>query len=68
MKALPTEDTGISQIKVEITRLSGEHASWQRFNSQFMREIRKQFLIYRTIAAEQKLAYAQKGEEILSGT
>ena len=67
MKALPTKDKGISEIEVVIRRLSGEHAAWQRFNGQFVREIRKQFLIYRTISDEQKQSYTEQGRTILSG-
>lgn len=65
MKALPTEESGISRIEVLITRRTGEYAAWQRFNSRFMREIRKQFLIYRTIPDEQKEKYAAQGRELL---
>ena len=65
MKALPTQESGISRIEVIITRMTGEYAAWRRFNSGFMREIRKQFLIYRTIPEQEKKNYAEQGRKLL---
>ena len=64
-RTMPTEDEGISQIEVEIDRESGEHASWYRLNRSFLREVRKQFLIFRTVPPTVKDQYAQEGTRTL---
>jgi hypothetical protein len=64
-RTMPTEDEGISQIEVEIDRESGEHATWYRLNRRFLREVRKQFLIFRTVPPVVKDQYAQEGTRTL---
>jgi len=64
-RTMPTEDEGISQIEVEIDRESGEHAAWYRLNRRFLREVRKQFLIFRTVPPTVKEQYAEEGSRLL---
>jgi len=65
LRALPTEDAGIARIQVFIHRMSGEISSWQRLNKGFLTEIRKQFLIWRTVPEGVKLEYAEQGKRLL---
>jgi hypothetical protein len=65
LKTMPTEDEGVSQIEVEIKRLSGEHSSWYRLNRRFLREVRKQFLIFRTVPPAVKEQYTSEGAKTL---
>ena len=65
LRALPTEDAGIARIQVFIHRMSGEVSSWQRLNKGFLTEIRKQFLIWRTVPEGVKLEYAEQGKRLL---
>jgi hypothetical protein len=64
-RTMPTEDVGVSQIEVSITRLSGEHSTWYRLNRRFLQELRKQFLIFRTVPPGVKDRYAEEGAERL---
>ena len=62
LRALPTEDEGITRIEVQITRKSGEVTNWQRLNRGFLTLMRKQFLIWRTVAPDVKEEYRREGE------
>jgi len=62
LRALPTEDEGITRIEMLITRLSGEVSNWMRLNRGFLTLMRKQFLIWRTVPAEVKEEYRLEGE------
>jgi hypothetical protein len=66
LQFLPTGDEGVMKIVVEITRVTGEHKAWVRLNKGFLGELRKQFLIWRTISAVQKDDYTEQGKEMLS--
>jgi len=65
LRALPTEDEGIARIQVFIHRMSGEMSSWQRLNKGFLTEIRKQFLIWRTVPESIKVEYAEEGRRLV---
>ena len=65
LRALPTEDEGISRIQVYIRRFSGEVSSWKRLNRKFLTEIRKQFLIWRTVPPYSKAEYAEEGKRLV---
>jgi hypothetical protein len=63
--AIPTEDEGITRIELEIRRLSGDVSSWRRLNRGFLTELRKQFLIWRTVGQEIKDQYAEEGQQYI---
>jgi len=63
-RALKTEDEGISRIELYIERLSGEIATWVRLNRNFLTEIRKQFLIWRTVPPHLKDEYDEEGKRL----
>ncbi|KPJ52062.1 MAG: hypothetical protein AMS16_06905, partial [Planctomycetes bacterium DG_58] len=65
LRALPTEDEGVTRIEMQITRKSGEVSNWQRLNRAFLTLMRKQFLIWRTVAPDVKEQYRQEGEQRL---
>jgi len=65
--ALPVGEHNIFQVELDITRLSGEDASWRRVNQRFMNVIRKQFLIWRTVDGDSKSSYRAQGTAILAG-
>ncbi len=58
--AEPTEDANIHRIEMTIVRRSGEHAAWQQRNRAFLAELRRQFLIYRTIPDSGKQRWEQQ--------
>jgi hypothetical protein len=57
----PTGDHDIQGLELTIDRLSGDVSSWKRCNQRFMNQIRKQFLIWRTIATETQEQYREEG-------
>ncbi len=65
LACLPTEDEGIFAIEIRLTRLAGDITSWKKTNSLFLSSIRKQFLIWRTVPQGEKVAYADRGEQVV---
>lgn len=63
MMAVPTGDFGVFQIRLRITRLSGQANTWVRINRGFLNEIRKQFLLWRTVAPESKQEYGAEADD-----
>ena len=49
LHAIPTGEHNIYKIEVHIHRLSGDMASWQRMNRNFLNVLRKRFLVWRTL-------------------
>jgi hypothetical protein len=61
LEAVPTGEFGIYEVKVTLTRESGDVASWRRINRGFLNLLRKRFLVWRTLAPELKHEYRQAG-------
>jgi hypothetical protein len=55
----PTDTEGVYAIKLEIERVSGDPEHWQSTNRRFLKAVRRQFLIWRTLSVEQKTSYSQ---------
>ena len=51
-------DTRFCNINLRIERLSGDGAAWIRGNRIFINELRKQFLVWRTLDADARRYYA----------
>ena len=62
MNAVPTGEHDIYRIEVRIRRLSGDVNSWQRVNRGFLNDLRKLFLVWKTMPPETKTDYARQGE------
>ena len=62
LTALPTGEHNIYKIVVKIDRLSGDTASWQRMNRNFLNVLRKRFLVWRTLPDNTRLIYQAKLE------
>ncbi len=65
MHAIPTGEHDIYGIDVEIHRLSGDVTSWQRVNRGFLNDIRKLFLVWKTMPPETRADYTGQGRELL---
>jgi len=63
MRAVPAGDFGVYEIQLRIRRLSGQATTWVRINRGFLNEVRKQFLLWRTIRPEGKEEYFAEAEE-----
>ena len=53
---------GYLELAIFLTRLSGEHSAWERANRRFVKELRKQMLLWRMLDAETKAGYARRSE------
>lgn len=62
LRAEPTLVEGVVELKLHIVRLSGESENWVNVNRRFLRDIRKQFLTWRTLDASQRTGYAERAE------
>ncbi len=60
MRAVPTGDRDVYQIRMDIHRISGEMNAWARVNRRFLDALRKQFLVWRTISPEGKEEYSRE--------
>jgi hypothetical protein len=63
--AEPTDDSHIHRIEMTILRRSGEHAAWQQRNRALLAELRRQFLIFRTIPESGKQRWERQAGERL---
>lgn len=57
LETTPTAMEDVFEIHVIITRLSGDISNWKRVNRRFLNTLRKQFLIWRTLRAEERDKY-----------
>ena len=57
------EEEELYQIKLDITRESGEIASWKRVNRRFLNLIRKQLLIWRTLSPDVRGEFHDRGRQ-----
>ena len=53
---------GYLELAIFLTRLSGEHSAWERANKRFIKELRKQMLLWRLLDAETKAGYTRRSE------
>ena len=66
LRAVPTGDFGIYMIQLYIRRLSGQSTTWVRINRGFLDDIRKQFLIWRTMPPGTKQEYIDEARNLLA--
>ncbi len=52
MTAVASEIPGVNEVFIEAWRMSGSHSDWRRSNKVFLRELRKQFILWRTLSSE----------------
>ena len=52
LTAIPSEINGVDEVFIRAGRESGTPADWHRANRVFIHELRKQFLLWRTLATE----------------
>lgn len=54
---IPTDMEDVYEVEVSITRVSGDVSNWKRVNRRFLNTLRKQFLFWRTLKAEDRDKY-----------
>jgi len=68
LTAVPSEIEGIDEVAIAAERTGGARGDWHRANRVFLRDLRQQFLIWRTLSAEaieryRKQTFAHLGEQ-----
>ena len=58
-----TDMEDVYQITLTLQRLSGDISNWKRVNRRFLNTLRKQFLIWRTLGAEDRERYMSEAQE-----
>jgi hypothetical protein len=58
---MPSNEPGLYELQLKLVRQSGEIAAWKRVNRQFMSDLRKQLLLWRTIKPEGQKEYILRG-------
>ncbi len=58
----PTSQPSVFDVRVRLTREAGNPATWHRLNRPFLTDIRKQFLLWRTLPAEAVQRYVDASD------
>jgi len=66
LKAEPGQAPGVYVLTLELTRTAGEAENWINVNGRFLANLRKQFLTWRTLSAEQRAKYEAAARERFS--
>jgi len=61
------EEPDITYLFFTIVRKSGEFATWHRMNLGFLKDLRKQLLIWRLVTASEKKRLTEEGQQLLAG-
>jgi len=57
----------IYEVKVVLTRLSGDDRNWYRMNRTFLTELRKEFLQWRSLTPKHMLQYVERSRQLFAG-
>ncbi len=60
LQSVPSEIPGIDEVHIRLERLSGQPKDWQRLNRLFLKDLRQQFLIWRSISQETMELYRER--------
>jgi ABC-type antimicrobial peptide transport system permease subunit len=58
--SVPSEIEGVDEVHISIIRVSGTQGDWRRTNRPFINDLRKQFLIWRSLPPETMEDYRKK--------
>ena len=64
---LPASEPGLYEMQLRLARRSGEIAAWKRVNREFMTELRKQLLVWRTVKPAMQHEYILRGRAHVFG-
>jgi hypothetical protein len=67
LRTVPTAMEDVYEIKLTLRRESGDVSSWKRVNRRFLNTLRKQFLIWRTLRAEDRERYLATTDQAVLG-
>ncbi len=57
LETVPTDFEDVYDLKLTLTRVSGDISNWKRVNRRFLNTLRKQFLIWRTLSEGERERY-----------
>ena len=60
LRSAPSEIEGIDEVRVILTRASGQPKDWQRLNKVFLDDLRQQFLIWRSVPKDTMEMYRHR--------
>ena len=63
LESIPSPIPGVHEVMIMTQRMSGSDGDWRRLNRVFIRDLRKQFLLWRTLSQEVMDAYRMKTME-----
>jgi cell division protein FtsX len=63
LTARPSKVDGIYALDLVMTRLAGDPENWPTVNRRFLGNVRRQFLTWRTLTAEQRATFEARAEE-----
>lgn len=66
MHAVPTDVRAIYSVQLTLDLLSGQRAAWKRTNLAFLKDLRQQFLVWRTLSPETMDFYRAEGGDGLA--
>jgi hypothetical protein len=64
LETIPTDYPDVYDLKLHLTRISGDVSNWKRVNRRFLNTLRKQFLIWRTLSTAEREKYASAAETV----
>jgi hypothetical protein len=68
LKSAPSEIPGIDEVTIHLARLSGQRKDWERLNKVLLDDLRRQFLIWRSLPQQTMELYRQRTLEALDET
>ena len=68
LNTVPTSMEDVFEVRLRITRESGDISNWKRVNRRFLNTLRKQFLIWRTLRADERERYLRGAAESVEET
>ncbi len=66
VETVPTSMQDVFELKLTLHRESGDVSNWKRINRRFLNTMRKQFLIWRTLRADEREKYFTEQEPVLT--
>ncbi|GAB4452565.1 MAG: hypothetical protein OHK0029_03720 [Armatimonadaceae bacterium] len=64
LETVPTDLEDVYDLKLTLTRVSGDVSNWKRVNRRFLNTLRKQFLIWRTLSASERSRYYEEMDAV----
>ena len=66
LEFLPAQVKSVYTVEIYIQRISGQDTFWQRVNHRFINGLRKEFLLWHTLAAESRAHHLGVAEKMLA--